>query len=215
MTEKQEDSENARQPPSPDAGAEAPARPEQPSRTPLVEWQGPVFWMSCGALLAGLVAGAVVLAQRVGVERDLMAVATTLPPADSKPHTAPAPETAARGPERVAQAPVDTGRPGASVLEGPTAQDVPPRKAATARRHGVRTASVVPVRSQQHATARKPMGKKSAERRKASAGTDRYSEVFKRCPWPGEPGSVECRRHICNGAESEGPACKPYRSKLR
>jgi len=215
MTEKQEDSESTRPPPSPDAGVEPPARAGQSSPARLVEWHGPVFWMSCGALLAGLVAGAVVLAQRVGVERDLMAVATTLPARDSRAAAFPAPETALRGPERVERVPPAASTPGLSALEGTSVQDAPPRKAATAPRHSVRTAGVVPARSQHQATAKKPVRKKIAARRKAAAGPDRYSEVFKRCPWPGEPGAVECRRHICNGAESEGPACKPYRSMRR
>ena len=52
----------------------------------------------------------------------------------------------------------------------------------------------------------------AASRRRAQDLQIYYSQIFRRCPQPGEPGAVECRRHICNGAESEGPACKPFRS---
>src|SRR6185369_18022877 len=48
-------------------------------RAPLGEWRGPAFWMACGALVAGLAAAAVIVLQRVAVERDMMAVAATLP----------------------------------------------------------------------------------------------------------------------------------------
>jgi hypothetical protein len=51
-----------------------------------------------------------------------------------------------------------------------------------------------------------------AARRRAQDLQIYYSQIFRRCPQPGEPGAVECRRHICNGAEREGPACKPFRS---
>ncbi|HEY1151905.1 MAG TPA: hypothetical protein VGF27_25240 [Pseudoduganella sp.] len=34
-----------------------------------------------------------------------------------------------------------------------------------------------------------------------------YSRVFRRCPAPGAPGALQCRKHICNGAEGRSPAC--------
>jgi hypothetical protein len=34
-----------------------------------------------------------------------------------------------------------------------------------------------------------------------------YSQTFRRCPSPGLPGALQCRKHICNGAEGRTPAC--------
>src|SRR5438045_4045256 len=85
MTEKQEQGEAPQPAPPKDAGmpphASPPPRsgPGEGARAPLGEWRGPAFWMACGALLTAMAAGAVVLAQRVGVERDMMAVAATMP----------------------------------------------------------------------------------------------------------------------------------------
>jgi len=207
MKEPQAGSQDKRPPPPPEGGPEAHARQEKPSGIRLAEWQGPVFWMSCGALLAGLVAGAVFLAQRVGLERDLMAVATTLPQA--------APEPQARPRERAEPPPMAAARPAPSALEGPSVQEPGTRQAVPAPRHGARRASIVDRHPSRHAAAKLPAPKKTAVPRKHLTETERYREVFKRCPAPGEPGAVECRRHICNGAEREGPACRPYRSKLR
>jgi hypothetical protein len=215
MTEQQDDSEKPEPPPAPDAGAKSSARADRASRARLLEWQGPVFWMSCGALLAGLAGGAVVLAQRVGIERDLMAVATTLAPEGGRAQAAPGPEAVARAPEHVNQGPRAAARPGQSALEGSSEQAPAPGKAVAAPHHRARPANAVTARPKHQASAKQPARKKSALRRKPAAESEKVAEVFKRCPWPGEPGAVECRRHICNGAESEGPACRPYRSKLR
>jgi hypothetical protein len=210
MTDKQAGSDAKQPPPPPEGGAEPHARTEKPSGAGLVEWQAPVFWMSCGALLAGLVAGAVVLVQRVGIERDLMAVATTLPPA--APTTAPA---APRSIEPAVPAPAPTSKPSSAEMAGPSVQEPDARKTVATPRRTARSAKAVAKPAPRYAAATQPARKKTAVRRKQLASVGGYSEVFKRCPWPGEPGAVECRRHICNGAESEGPACKPYRSKLR
>lgn len=210
MKETPADSEEKQPPPEPDAGAEPRAGPEKPAGARLVEWQAPVFWMSCGALLAGLVGGAVVLAQRVGIERDLMAVATTLPPA------APAaPAAAVRRPEPAEPEPASASKPVPAEMEGPSVQAPETRKTVSAPRPNARAASALAKPAPRHAAAREPVRKKTAARRKQAASVDSYSDVFKRCPWPGESGAVECRRHICNGAESEGPACRPYRSRMR
>lgn len=201
MTGKQASSEGP-PPPSPDAGAEPSARPDRPSHARLLEWQGPAFWMSCGALLAGLAAGAVVLAQRVGVERDLMAVATTLPQSEAKAQLAPAPGPAARRQEEPSPQPAAAPKPVPSAMEGPSAESTA-AQAKPSRRRG----------TQHHSTVQLAARKKSVTHRKSAENVEKYAEVFKRCPRPGEPGAVDCRRHICNGAESEGPACKPYRPR--
>jgi len=134
--------------------------------------------MACGALLAGIAVGAVVLAQRVGVERDMMAVAATLPQ-----------------PQAVA-------RP---VVEAPSVAASVPQ------------ASPEPVAAQpavQPHQARVKAKAKAVKRHKAVAARKQYAEVFKRCPPRGEPGALKCRHDICNGAEREGPACRPYRGKF-
>jgi hypothetical protein len=212
---------------APAAGAQ-PSAGAEPKRAPLGAWRGPAFWMSCGAVLAGLAAGAVVLVQRVGVERDLMAVATTLPP-----RTGPLPRTV--GPSN-GREPAAAVKP--SDLEGPSAaesaavQNSPqpiardlqaPRKAASGGRKaaspkgkaGAAAATLRHSTRQVATTAARHERKNTGARRKALGAADKYAEVFKRCPPPGTPGAVECRRDICNGAESEGPACSPYRGKLR
>lgn len=210
MKETPADSKEKQPPPEPDAGAEPRARAGKPTGAGLAEWQAPVFWMSCGALLAGLVGGAVVLAQRVGVERDLMAVATTLPP------VAPAaPAAAVLRPEPAKPEPASASKPAPAALEGASVQEPETRKTVAARRPNARAAGVLAKPAPRHAAAREPARKKTTARRKQAASADSYSDVFKRCPWPGEPGAVECRRHICNGAESEGPACRPYKSRMR
>ena len=215
MTEQQDDSEKPQPPPAPNAGAVPPARPDRPSRARLLEWQGPVFWMSCGALLAGLAGGAVVLAQRVGIERDLMAVATTLAPDGGRAQAAPVPQAVARVPALAEPGVQAASRQGGSALEGSSVTEPAASKAVAAPRHRARPANGATARPKHQASAKQPARKKSALRRKSAAESEKYAEVFKRCPWPGEPGAVECRRHICNGAESEGPACRPYRSTLR
>ena len=206
MTEKQAGSEETQPPSSPDAGAAPPARPDPAVRGRLVEWQAPAFWMSCGALLAGLAGGAVVLAQRVGVERDLMAVATTLPPR-AAPRAPPPAESAAPLQVEAAPAPLAAERPHSPALAGTSGQEKGVGKVKTTYRRSAGASIGVASRA--------PVRKKSVARRKAAPKLENYAEVFKRCPPPGQSGAVECRRHICNGAESDGPACKPYSGKLR
>jgi hypothetical protein len=76
---------------------------------------------------------------------------------------------------------------------------------------------VSPVRPQQNT--RKPQTQ-TIKRAPASADSERamaklspktreylYSQAFKRCPAPGSPGALQCRKHICNGAEGGSPAC--------
>jgi len=176
-----------------------------PARPPLGEWRGPVFWMACGALLAGLAAGVVALVQRVGVERDMMAVAATLPQsAPQDPRSLP--PAATRPPPGA-----DTGaapssalalRPSASLsASGPAAREARPVGAKALRRHSVSRPSAMAVKLQ-------APGKQA--RRTRAAANQKYAAVFKRCPASGMPGALQCRRDICNGAERKGPACKPY-----
>ncbi|KQV56377.1 MULTISPECIES: hypothetical protein [unclassified Duganella] len=210
MTEKQADSAKAQQAPPPEPGAQPHSGGQPAARGRPLEWQGPVFWMSCGVLLAGLAGGAVVLAQRVGIERDLMAVATTLPPRAAQAIPSPAAPTPVATVANVA-----ASRPGPPPLSDSSTRDAAPRQAAALPRPGGRSTGIAAKHPARYAGAKQPVRKKAAVRRKAAPETERYPDVFKRCPWPGEPGAVECRRHICNGAESEGAACKPYRPKPR
>lgn len=224
MTEKQAGSEEAQPPPSSKAGAEShahrappepPASPSAPpSRERLFDWQGPVFWMSCGALLAGLAAGAVVLAQRVGVERDLMAVATTLPAREAAPTAPPPAVAAARTPDAPPHEAGAERKLAPAALEGTSGQDDRTQKARTVRRQSASASGGTAARVQHRAGSAKQPTRRVAHR-KAAGESLKYAEVFKRCPPPGQADAVECRRHICNGAESEGPACAPYRGKLR
>ncbi|WP_028102739.1 hypothetical protein [Pseudoduganella violaceinigra] len=178
MTEEQASKKAPASAPPPQAGAESRAR------GPLARWGAPAFWMSCGALLAGLVAGAVILVQRVGVERDMMAVAATMPM--SPPPVAPIPAVAAAVPV-------------------PQVQPVPRAPAAQA----------VKALAQQSAARKHKAKPRPRVYRVRMAIEKKYPEVFRRCRPLGESGAVECRHHICNGAERDGPACKPYRSKPR
>jgi len=227
MTEKQAGSEKPDPASASKTGAEAHAHAAQPDPAPatpsappshsrLLDWQGPAFWMSCGALLAGLAAGAVVLAQRVGVERDLMAVATTLPPREAAP-TVPSAKAAAARRHEVPPHEAEAGqKPGPTALAGTSGQEDEAQKAGPIRQENASASRGIATRVKHRAgIAKHPTRKKTAARRKAAGESLKYAEVFKRCPPPGQPGAVECRRHICNGAESEGPACTPYRGKLR
>jgi len=194
MTEKQAASEEAQPPPS-KAGAEShahkappepPASPSAPpSRERLIDWQGPVFWMSCGALLAGLAAGAVVLAQRVGVERDLMAVATTLPAREAARTAPPTTVAAARTPDAP---PHDAGpepKPVPAALEGASGQEERTQKARTVRRQSASASGGTAARVQHRASSAKQPTRRIA-RRKAAGESLKYAEVFKRCPPPGQ-----------------------------
>lgn len=61
----------------------------------------------------------------------------------------------------------------------------------------------------------KPKAKaRTVKRHQAVVERKQFAEVFKRCPPLGEPGALRCRHDICNGAERQGAACKPYRGKL-
>ncbi|UGQ48706.1 hypothetical protein [Massilia endophytica] len=52
----------------------------------------------------------------------------------------------------------------------------------------------------------------AVQRREApAAATESYnSNLFSRCPRPGVPGAVECRRAVCAGAARRAPSCKYY-----
>ena len=147
-----------------------------------------------------------VLAQRVGVERDLMAVATTLPPREA-PLAPPPAESAAPRQAEAATAPLAAEKPHSPALAGTPGQEKSVGKVKTTYRRSAGASIGVASRA--------PLRKKSVARSKATPNLENYAEVFKRCPPPGQSGAVECRRHICNGAESDGPACKPYSGKLR
>jgi hypothetical protein len=247
---KEEHENSGMERPEPD-GAVPPSTAE-PARAALGEWRAPAFWMTCGALLVMLVMGAVMLVQRVGVERDMMAVAATATAADT---AVAAPGTAAAPTASAAAAPGATGAvpaapapvapriaaqeaPGRSGLaDTPAARAEPPARAPAAAPPKVRAGSLAPgARATGRAPAAsrpaaalpavkataKPPRKDGAKRKlkrstrsKIHTQEGNYAKIFIRCPLPGEPGSVECRRHICNGAESEGPACKPYKGRWR
>lgn len=218
----------------PEEEAPAPGQPPAAARSPLETWGAPAFWMACGAVLAGLAGGAVLLAQRVSVERDMAALAGTLPPPPAPTPTStstvtpampppaavpappPAPAMAASPAIAAAPAPPPAAAPMASPPAPTAAGEEPRAKRAPERR--LRAAREASVSKRVAVEGRKPVARakaKAGARRKAKRDDQLDWVVFKRCPLPGEPGAVECRRHICNGAESEGPACKPYRRRWR
>lgn len=178
--------------------------PPAAAAPPFGAWRAPVFWMACGALLAGLAVGAIVFAQRVGVERDLAALAGTLPPPPppSPSPSPPPPPTPAPAPAPTVAQPVPEVIPATAARPAPRARI---QRGPVVAKHVTAQARKAPARLKQ----------KSQARRKASQAKPLYWEVFKRCPLPGNAGAVECRRHICNGAESDGQACAPYRRKRR
>lgn len=189
------------------AAAQDAAESALAARPPLGEWRGPVFWMACGALLAGLATGVIALVQRVGVERDMMAVAATLPQAGSQAASAPVLPAVARPPPGA-----DTGAAPSSTLAlppsasqsapGPAARGAQSVATRVVRRH-------VPPRPSAMAVKLQAQPGKQARRMRVAAD-QKYAGVFKRCPASGLPGALQCRRDICNGAERKGPACKPY-----
>lgn len=230
-------SEEPDHPAVPDPEA-ADAKPTDVPQPPLGAWRAPVFWMACGALLAMLAGSAFVVAQRVGLERDIAALAGHLPPVASVAPAAPiapvapvaqvsspeAPVIAAQpvapAPEQDAAPPPTTGAERRDSAERPPAR--PNRVAGAALRDKKQSYGSARARAPARAKASRQLAKSEAKparqrarRAKAVVEHDLYWEVFKRCPLPGEPGAVECRRHVCNGAEREGPACKSYRGKWR
>lgn len=229
---KEEHENNGMEGPEPDGGVPPPAA----ARAPLGEWRIAAFWMTCGALLVLLALGAFMLVQRVGVERDMMAVAATAtapaptdpaPAAMSAPRTAPAmasPPAPAVAAPRIA---ANQSRSGAALPDTlgarqPGTATAPRTASPSARADSLAPRVKAPARlSGAKAAARPPRQNAARRNLKRSARSEvptqegNYAKIFIRCPLPGEPGSVECRRHICNGAESEGPACKPYRGRLR
>jgi len=207
--------------PAPPSGEAADSHAGQP-HAPLGEWRGPAFWMACGALLAGLVGGVAVIVERVAVERDMMAVAATLPapqaPAMPGPPSAAQSLAAGRAAAAQAAADISPALAPAKPLSLRSSASLSARNSA-ARRQATRRAT--PALSQRTAG----MPRATAARTKAKPGPltlrqraafqQQYAEVFKRCPAPGMLGAVQCRRDICNGAEGRGPACKPYVRKPR
>lgn len=219
-------------PPAPDPEAAADPAPARAPQPPLGAWRVPVFWMACGALLAMLAGSAFVVAQRVGLERDIAALAGNLPPATPAPAPAPALVAAPPAPPASIPAPEPTPvqapapLPPAQLERGVEAERPvaarPKRVAGSAQREKKQSYNATRARAPVRAAASRQIarsGTKAARQRarsvKPAAEHDLYWEVFKRCPLPGEPGAVECRRHVCNGAEREGPACKSYRGKWR
>lgn len=200
-------------PPS-DAAPEEQAESPQPgdagkaARAPLGEWRGPAFWMACGALVAGLAGAAVVLVQRVAVERDMMAVAATLP----QPVIPPQP--AATGVSQAAVQPPAAAPLAAVPAKAPALRPSAPLSASHAspvRRHMARRPATSRTAAAPRAKFLGTHAKLSAQARRNRAAIEaKYAEVFKRCPPPGERGAIQCRRDICNGAEGNGPACKAY-----
>lgn len=198
------------------------AAPPSHASPPLGGWRVPVFWMACGALLAGLAGGAVMLAQRIGVERDMAAVAALASPTTPTPPsmppaapTPPAPQPAPSASLSQAGAPATTPVVPAAAPPPVAAARTPPASEARTSSRAARATVVAKQAKAKRADAVSKPRKARAYRRKAAAEKSLYWEVFKRCPLPGEPGAVECRRHICNGAEGKGPACKSYRGKWR
>lgn len=189
---------------------QAPAAPPV-ATSPLGDWRAPLFWMACGALMAGVAGGAVLVAQRIGVERDMAAVAALVPPPSAPAEIAATPvlatTSAAASPPAAPPTPTAKSTPAAPkvrVARGAAEQQVKGKRAGTASK-----ATRYALQEGRKA------GRPRAIRSKAAGEKSLYWKVFKRCPLPGEPGAVECRRHICNGAEKYGPACKAYRGKWR
>ncbi|XLZ71595.1 hypothetical protein ABT364_06410 [Massilia sp. SR12] len=213
---------------------EEPERPPAPAAPPVAmpplgAWRVPLFWMGCGALLASLAGGAVLVAQRIGLERDMAAVATLV-----APPSVPAESSASAAPAAAPAVTLPAATPATPALPAPPAQtgkeaSTPPPLAMGAPTAPKARLDRVPgdkrVKAKRPGSASKATryavqaGKKAAKprtyRSQAAGEKALYWGVFKRCPLPGEPGAVECRRHICHGAEKKGPACKPYRGKWR
>jgi hypothetical protein len=223
--------------PDPDPATAAEASTASVPQPPLGAWRAPVFWMTCGALLAMLAGSAFIVAQRVGLERDIAALAGTLPsPAPvAQVAMAPGPAAPLAAAPSAPAVPVPAPEPVPAPAPAPLPPAAPERQAeaerpVAAKPNRVTGAAVrekkahnsVRARAPVRATANRQLARSDAKaarqrarRVKPAAEHDLYWEVFKRCPLPGEPGAVECRRHVCNGAEREGPACNSYRGKWR
>lgn len=152
------------------------------------------------------------------------AVQPAAPPAaspDAGPATAGAPSAAPPAPGPIAadgrdtnpESPVPPMDPQAA-RPGQPPEAAAPAFAARPPASGARS-SAQTTRKQQSQSARAAAAPSqlNRDRRLEARMTPRereslYSQVFKRCPPPGAYGALQCRKHICNGAEGLGPACR-------
>ena len=199
---------------------------------PLGEWLVPVFWMSCGALLTALAVGGVVLFQRVAAERELDQLARSLPPALAAPAAAGLPEAGMVTHPVPAAPPAIGPAPPAPVVAVSAAEPAAkaPARLSAERRLAAKPAARAPksvkreyrrpslaakAESAKVRPSRMSPGPRAPGKARRRESPEAYSATFRRCPIPGETGAVECRRHICNGAEGRSAACKPYKGRMR
>jgi hypothetical protein len=151
-------------------------------------------------------------------------------PAVPKP---PAQLAAAPGPERPARTPPK------SAAAAPESPAVPPLAVALASGPPPSTAAVPPAQPESYDSSgwsgedadltaessgssdsssdiesqpeRRRVTPRPERREPAAVASELYgSNLFSRCPRPGVPGAVECRRAVCAGAARRAPSCKYY-----
>jgi len=121
--------------------------------------------------------------------RTVQAMVAGTPPATASAMTPTQTPTPAQTTTETSATSTQTPTPAASAGRlPPTARKSPPPR---------RAAAATPIANSERA-----MSKLSPRAREYL-----YSQAFKRCPAPGLPGALQCRKHICNGAEGRNPAC--------
>ncbi|MGB9989997.1 hypothetical protein [Pseudoduganella rhizocola] len=108
----------------------------------------------------------------------------------------------------------DTAQPGGALRVSGGAEPVDGRGGAEAQ-GGFDTAGSSGAGAAGGARAPAAQEEGSRSRRARAPGYDvelerHYSTVFARCPRPGVPGAVECRRAVCAGAARKTAACRYY-----
>lgn len=222
--------------PTPTSTDAWPAEGEEPAQA-TARVKGPVLWGIVLLIAAALTFIALWIKGNIATERDLAALARfahipSAPTEETVPRAAPQPvlPAPAEKPEQViaqAPAPVAPGTPMAPagntgpesaanrVAETPrTVQPIEARPPAAQTAAPVRQQTrQVPAQVRRPAPAARniaaapPSPDNAIARMSPRAKEYLYSRVFRRCPAPGAPGALQCRKHICNGAEGRSPAC--------
>ncbi|MGO4377818.1 hypothetical protein AB4Z19_06070 [Pseudoduganella sp. RAF19] len=173
------------------------------------------LWAIVMLIGASLVLVGMWMFRNVSVERDLATLArhASLP---AFRQAASAPEIAAVEPSAKDAAVVTETPPVPAPASGTgqAGESGSGPDAASPRMQGFAAAPVIPTPRKQFVQSGRAGVASSAAQvrprtpRKERITRDLYAEVFRRCPPPGAYGALECRKHICNGAEGRGPACR-------
>lgn len=206
-------------------GAEPWSEPAEESSAAAGSVRRSTLWALVLLIGASVILVGMWMFRNAAVERDLAALArhASLPAfRKAEPATPPvvaAVEPAIKPGKEVAEQPTSDTATAPASGTGQSGESGSGPEAPAPRAQGIVTAPIPSPSRKQFA----PSGKagagssantfsnapqRSREGRRLPITRDLYSQVFRRCPPPGAYGALECRKHICNGAEGKGPACR-------